>query len=445
MAARRYDSMRLLANSLQQELQRLEDLSFQTDVKDLVFDLLRKRLAGSPIRAFFVQQIYYYTREAMGKSAWNWNAAHHKQFSRQLPFVFEVIITIQYLHNQILDGKAGVTNQSQVAQNLLAGNFLKDLLYEYIEKYFPPKMAGVITCYARRAFKYVDFGQYIEKNWNTYEQFQALDLSAEAPFPEEIEQFIQLDTAGPLVDKLHKELPLEKWAFTKLYLKRIYLTCAALFVLATELILELTNYQGPERNNLRHFSINYGLMRQLVNDNADFIPSTYNLATHSKQPTDAFCDLKNHNLTLPLIFYLSENDNTAIATFLQQQQTQLTPQQEHTFFEALQSSYALHKAIQNNKILGELAISWLNPKLTASAFLTDSCEIVYWNKFLYPCLKTPHYKTYKKTAYYARTKALIGQIRVHNQPQRKASLSLLDMVNKLLLPNLEPAACYFPK
>lgn len=429
--------MRSLTDNLQLELNRLESLSYQTEIRELAFSLLRKRLNGSPVRAFFVHQIYQYVKEAMGKASKKRHSSLDHQLSQQLPFVFEVVITIQYLHNQILDKKSGITNEEQIARNLIAANYLKELLYEYIETYFTAKYARCITHYVRRCFKYVDFGQLLEKNWNTFEQFQSVDFFTENKIPQEIDQFIRLEVVNQFIDKLYKELPLEKWAFTHLYLKRIYLTCAALFVLATEAILELTGYCGTASKNLLNFSICYGLMRQVVNDNADAIPSTLNLSTHSKNPADAFSDLKNQNLTLPLIFYLAENQNTALQNFLQQGHTQISQSQEAAFFDDLQSSFALYKSIQNNKILGELAISWLNPEFTATAFLTDSCEIVYWNKFLYPCLKNSHYKAYKKTAYYSRTKAFIHKIRQANLPQRKASISILEVINNILLPNFE--------
>lgn len=445
IAATRQDQMRLLASNLQRELYRLENLSYQTEIKDLAFGLLRKRLEGSPIRAFFVRQIYLYVKEAKGKSNRKLTAAFEEQMHQQLPFVFEVIITIQYLHNQILDGKAGVTTKEQIAQNLIAANYLKELLYEYIDAYFSPKLVPVVTKQVRRAFKYVDFGQFIEKRWNNYEQFNAVDFSAENEMPPEIDQFICLNPIKQFVDKLKKELPLEAWAFTQMYLKRIYLTCTSLFVLATELILELTDYHGQEKKNLLNFSICYGMMRQLVNDNADFIPAEFNLSTHSKNSTDAFSDLKNHNLTLPLIFHLSEYKNSGLHTFLRSGQSSITSAQEAVFFDTLQSSFALYKSIQNNKILGELAISWLNPEFTSTAFLTDSCEIVYWNKFLYPCLKNVHYKAYKKTPHYARTKALIQTIRQANQPQRKATLSILEVVNKIIFPSFEYPTSYYPQ
>lgn len=445
IAANRYEEMRVLAKNLQMELRRLEDLSYQSEIKNLVFDLLRNRLEGRPVRAFFVRQVYLYVQEAMGKTGKKFLANFERQMQQQLPFVFEVVITIQYLHNQILDGKAGVTSNDQINQNLIAANLLKELLYEYITEYFPPKQAQTISRYVRRSFKYVDFGQFIEKKWNNFEQFNSLDLYLEDKFPPEIEQFIRLEAAQEFVEKLHKELPLEVQDFTNLYLKRIYLTCTALFVLATELIIELTAYRGVERQNLLNFSICYGMMRQLVNDNADFIPAVFNLSTHSKGPADAFSDLKNHNLTLPLIFYLTEHKNTAIHKFLKEGQLQLSPDQESAFFESLQSSFALYKSIQNNKILGELAIGWLNPDLNSTAFLTNSCEIVYWNKFLFPCLKNAQYKAYKKTFYYTRTKALIQKIKLANQPQRKATLSILEMVNHYVLPGFEYPNYYYPK
>ena len=75
-------------------------------------------------------------------------------------------------------------------------------------------------------------------------------------------------------------------------------------------------------------------------------------------------------------------------------------------------SFALPKSIQNAKILGILAKTNLNPQNPVFPLIADSCDIVQWNKFVFPCYKSEQYKYYKKTPYYKQTKSLLKRLQL---------------------------------
>jgi hypothetical protein len=176
-------------------------------------------------------------------------------------------------------------------------------------------------------------------------------------------------------------------------------------------------------------------MRQLVNDNADWTPSSCGLATVTKTADDTFSDLRNGTLTLPLLFFLAEHKNSLLQQILGKKTCWSTAFEAPVFEEILKSD-ALYKSIQNTRILAELALAYLPEKHSSTAYLAQSCEIVHWNKFLAPALKHPAYQAYRKTSYQLRTKRLIKQLRQLRQKSTPAARSVFTFpwTNQSVLP-----------
>ena len=407
----RYSDMRFCALQVGSELKAFENLADTQGISASIVKPVKTRLAYMPLRAYFMRKIVAYLQACpdFDRSYLYQYDSSDDLFNKKLPFLFEVIITIQYLHNQILDGKCGVVAGEQINDNLLIANQLKDLLYDYIAESFQAEASIHITRTVRRIFQYVDQGQRIEKKWGTYDAFQSSQLSRSLVLPEKLEEFIELEDSAFFLDKILNDFSSEKHLFVQTYFKRIYLTCAALFKLGVQLILDLTNYRGQEASNLLRFAGSYGMMRQIVNDNADYIPSYFQLSTKGKVPGDAFSDLKNKNLTLPLLYFLSSTKDSTVHQFLNGQHSFKDTMQEQVFEEML-GSFALLKSIQNAKLLALLAKQYLQPSNPGYAFIADSCKIAEWNKFIYPCYRSTSYKHYRKTGYYKNTKNLIQSI-----------------------------------
>ena len=429
MTVSRYEDMQQGARVVRSELHYFTQQGYSKAIDQQILQLVRKRLDGSPVRAYFIQQIYQYIQDTQRRRLFRRNAALDKLCKQQIPLIFEVVITIQYLHNQILDGKAGVTDQSRINDNLIAANLLKDQLYAYIDQRFSPELAGMISKQVRRAFQFVDVGQAVEKRWNTFTHLRSFDGMPEDFIPASMARDIRLETAKPLIRHLQHRLPREYRDFAELYFKRIYLTCAALFVLATELILQVTGYKGRERSSILDFAASYGLMRQMVNDNADCVPSYHLLRTHCKTSADAFSDLRNRNITLPLLFLLADSSAPQTRAYLQGVDSQLSATQEIAIDEEVTGSFAIYRSIQYTKGMAQVALQQLRSDSPARQRLQQCCEIANWNKFLFPLLRNAHYKAYKKSIYYKQLKKLITSL--SDQPATAGLDSQDTVLNQL--------------
>lgn len=377
---------------------------------------LRVKLGGNPARAHF---ICHMSDWLLDLSSYHYRSPKLLTLTkRQLPFIFEVIISIQYLHNQILDGKAGVTNKASIRANLLSANLLKEQLYAYINNEVPTKWRAEVEQSVRRIFQLVDIGQHYEQNYNTYQAWR-LDQRPQHVIDNEA---ADLTPIAPFVQKIKKDLPVHLHTALDAYFERVYLTCAALFVEGARLIGKVLRLSDKVILPAVHFSTVYGVMRQLVNDNADWVPSGYGLQTNEKVVFDSFSDLRNGVLTLPLFFRLSQGDQGHIRQLLDHNLVWSSDFESQVFTE-ITGSNALFQSIQNTRVLGELAATYLTTVSPGCVGLLKSCEIVHWNKYLVPCLKHEQYKLYRKSAYSKRTKRLIKQLRTSRVTKTKAESS----------------------
>ena len=410
----RQKEMRRTSEWMLVELQKLEQKAYSRDINDSIFDLVRKRMGGAPLRAYFVQKIFDIHSSLSVFSSF-YPLSKNKDIQKlgriQIPFIFEMVISIQYLHNQILDKNANILTHDDVNRNLLAANLLKDLLYQYIDEEVPTKWRQKVRSQVRECFQIVDLGQMMEKKWNTYEAFQQLDLPEKYIVNPTIYEALNQPILQSIIEKLRTDLPREKWEFAQLYLMRIHMTCGMLFVIATRLLVDIQKVNRKKASQMLQFAHCYGILRQMVNDNADNIPSSFNLSTKSKTVADAFSDFRNRNITLPILLHLTSKNNNEIAKRLvEQSDSSLDQKEEEVLFQEMLQSSALFKAMQYPKILVALCQKLIPVRNKASELLLDTCSIVHWNKFLFPVKRSKQYKRFKKTAYYKRTKRQIKSI-----------------------------------
>lgn len=410
MAVDRYQDMCHTIDRVKREFSCFQALGTNLSRSAWVTDLLRHKLSGTPIRAYYLAKTAAWLKTV---SPWRSARIYDRQerlFTAQLPFVFEVVITVQYLHNQILDGKSGVTSRDRISENMLAANLLKEQLYRYIATELPASAREATLTAVRRCFEQVDQGQYLEQHYNTYTAFSQGQDDWKSVLPAGMCAALDLSAVDPFLDKLKADIPPILHAQLDLYFARIYLTCAGLFVEASRLVGELLRVPKKRMRAVQQFSLCYGLMRQLVNDNSDWIPSHYGLGTKTKTAADHFSDLRNGTLTLPLIFHLAEKKDSILLQVLNKQMRWSAAFEEAAFEDILHSD-ALFKSIQNTRILSELALAYLPIDNQEAGYLADSCEIVHWNKFLKPCLTHPAYTIYRGGIYRQRTRQLILQLR----------------------------------
>lgn len=380
MKPERKDRMVAICKCLKHELKsELLTAKMNSVLKEHFFFLLEDRMNHYGLRSFFTYTISQYVKEQAKAEGIKLKEYSEKLFDTQLPFLAEGIITVQYYENQILDGKGGlysdgIFNMEKVRRNVLAGHYVKDFLYRYIEERIFPD-----DCYnyrmtmqkVHKIFQLVDLGQAFQEKWGTYEAFKSNDKHI--PITKEANDFIDNNIITSYWNAIREQgLTPGIETFTRNYLRRIYLTSSALYKLMAELVMDLLNYHGKERNNILKFAAQVGMLGQIVNDINDFVPAECNMSTISKIPSDAFADLRNDNITLPLIFYFNENAAQTICDL------QKEPESPSFLLHKMQK--AINAAQQATQEVAEFSEKWIRRDCVWGLLLQDMNSIVYLNK-----------------------------------------------------------------
>ncbi len=311
---------------LQKEFRdRKEKIGLNADLCKHLFPLLNARINNLGIRSFFVHTIFQYVREQAVKEEIKLLPYQEVWFDTKLPFVAETMIAVQYYENVILDGKGGLLkrapenpdgtyNRTKLHDRLIGGHYVKDSLYDYIDEcIFDPQDYERIRMTqkaVRRIFQYVDLGQTVQMEYGTFENFLT-NYKDQVKITPDVDAFIKKDIIDYCWKIIQEQgITEDQKVFTSNYLRRIYLTSGALYGVLVELVMDLVGYHRRERENIVHFALYFGIVGQIVNDINDFTPPEANIFTVSKRPEDAFSDLLNDNITLPLIFYFSAQSGT---------------------------------------------------------------------------------------------------------------------------------------
>ncbi len=383
-----------LSIALKNEFDRF--IQIKPSVNDAFFVILKNKMDGNPLRARVVADIYEYLLEEIPPRGDNFD----KFFREEFPFILEVIISIQYYHNQILDGKAGVTTPEAINQNLIIGNLLKDRLYRYLEEvslpdYYKPDL---INC-VRAIFEWVDIGQYIEKHHNTYTAWKNKDLAH--PWQNEVNHFTDATLLQEVIETIQSliVIPAGHLPFLRLYLQRIYLTNATLYKLAARFIAEVLQMHDKTKRNIIKFAALLGIATQIVNDNSDLVPSyLMKKGTNGKHLEDAFSDLANSNITLPVFFNLLSSPQRSIKKFLTHQKSKyrsfISKFDEEIFFKEVTSNLSIYFSMSIAKSLKKIALFCLNNvKQTQLAKNLNHIDNNRYYKHFYNQVR--FYKTYK--------------------------------------------------
>ena len=356
------------------------------DLEKYILYLPRKRFKKSnkTVRAYFVKKIYEYVTECAkleGIVIQN-KAELDILFNRQIPFILELTILVQYLHNHILDQKYEVKNAISINQSLIASNILKELTFDYVTKKITNRKILLKTYNVlRNIFLYVDIGQFMDKQYNTYQFYRTFEKVTYANSP--LHQAIDLSCIRPIIDTIKAELSI-KQDYLDIYLKRVYLSNTILFKLATELVLDLTGYKGTQYQNIIDYTICYSVILQIVNDNSDFTPKELKISTNAKKASDGFSDLKNQTLTLPLIYHLNNIEGRtrgSIFDYLATRNQDIIQNYQVEMLEELKQSKALLTSIKIGRALIPLGKSYLQKNNYTTSYLANMLLVGEWNKF----------------------------------------------------------------
>lgn len=352
------------------------------------FNLLKAKTDNLPLRGYFTRKVFDYLEDTHSVDTPDKDL--FDLFTSKIPFILELVITIQYYHNQILDGKGGVYTLDRVKQNLILGNLLKDHLYDYIYKVCSVERGRIVSDYVRKIFQYTDIGQYIEKKHNHYQVYEKNDI-VRLPFEKQMNHFINDEAIDFLLNRAKNQLDnLTRLSFLELYFKRIYLVSSSLFRMSVELISALLGL-SPDQEEVKaltRFADYYGLMMQLVNDNCDWVPEKHGHKTVAKQSSDAFSDLKNRNVTYPLFLYLeTEINDYSIRDFLNGYSEYPHNGRQTEFFNKMVDSGTMRKAIKFGKFVGKEAIKSLDTENSHWEIFEDMTKIAQFNKYYFHILK----------------------------------------------------------
>lgn len=300
MSPIRHADMEVVRERLQEEYKVFcQQLKF-IEPSTQYFTLLADRFTGRPVlRGYFLDLINRYI-----ESENNSEVKLPKVVKTTiLPFVSEVLMTIMYYDNQILDRKAGVVTDEKRNHNLLQSKILLAELYHYIETRITDEMlAYQVSKLVREVYELVCIGQEVEIKYNHYESWENNDFSIKGyrnlPYNEVVLEQIRKSISEEI------NLPPEKNEFINSHSRRIYLTNACLFSCFTKFLIDRSSLSENIKQDIFDFAGLAGIVFQMVNDITDLVPSEKNTGTKTKSGNDAFSDFKNRNVTLPLALHL---------------------------------------------------------------------------------------------------------------------------------------------
>ncbi len=190
----------------------------------------------------------------------------------------ELELVSMYYSNRIFDEKGGEKILSQPKNQFIASMITRDLASQVLTmacKNYDYKTFIKIKDILDESNKDVYIGQFIDININLYKPGINLDFNK-------------------LLDS---------------YYKRVYLMNDSFFEKIAIIGAILGNGTKKQIKALANFGKNYGTMLQIINDISDFVPPMFRLGTNEKTPLDAYSDVKNGKLTLPIIYTLTYGNN----------------------------------------------------------------------------------------------------------------------------------------
>jgi hypothetical protein len=102
-----------------------------TEIEEKVLRLIKRRLDVPSVRASYN---IWAARYLMTSSEIEISEDEEIVFEKILPFLAEVMVSIMYYDNQVLDGKYEVNSSTDIFENIFCANILKGVTYSYIDE-----------------------------------------------------------------------------------------------------------------------------------------------------------------------------------------------------------------------------------------------------------------------------------------------------------------------
>ncbi len=367
-------SMTTVLRCMKKELKKFK-FSEQNDLPPNHLWLLKKRFEKRCLRGYFAWQTAVYLNE---------KKSGELPFLQQLPFVLEVTMTILYYQNHLLDSKHGAMNPKHARRTQTDYFRLLQHLHQYICAVFPDEDAARITASIDRILALVNEGQRLEVDFNTYESYLQLKTKRRPVFSRAAQQIMNMKIIDRYESMILELLPRagKKAHFLRIYLERIYLTNAAFYVETVRLIGDLLGKNNPELlKPLEEFAAGFGILKQIINDTADFVPAAFTKGTSTKMPEDVFNDLQNKIITLPLFHYLTTKKRGLVFNVLKIDESSKSP------FSALLQLDLLEDMLETGSIgfsrnIVERAATHLKEQAGQQhPEFANMCQVAYYNTF----------------------------------------------------------------
>lgn len=348
------------------------------ELEDLIFELPYDKLGSPTNRSYFIKKMAEYILSSQGRlSEW----PQYEPLIVKLALCSEITISIQYYHNYVFDAKAGVTNSLAIRKAVIQANLLKSWFFTYIRVSFSPyNLAEKVAERVDEAFNYTDMGQYIEGSFNSYEAYLERRVDKSIPYFQKDKNidWAVIDHCIKIVKK-HAKFSDFEISFLRSYFLRLYLVGSVLYRSYTVLLLDLLNECKENKQRLKKFAVYYGIMLQIVNDNSDFVPGYMQQDTKAKCQQDMQSDIRNKNITLPLILYLHFNpsEQTLIKKYLNSFKTKKYSERRETLIFEHIYPVLTEYAIPIGKTVASAADNLAPLELTSIARSNRFYQIVY--------------------------------------------------------------------
>ena len=395
MQDNRYQLMRHVQKAIREEYKKSRFLLlFDESGPDSYDSMLYKRLFDEEptLRSFFAVLSFDYLNQI---HQFKLNEKEQAFFKVQLPFIIEGVISVQYYHNHILDEKCGTSEKSHKDVCMLNANLLSLYLERYISKNVPRKYIDALRDTMQHIYTCVNIGQKFEEQCTLYKHW-----TRKSEMTNNYSRFISHEErkSGNCIDLALEQIQSffvqDSHNFLRAYLERIYLTNAILYTETSKLIATLL---GVKDTGLIKFAGLFGLMKQIINDIADLIPSSACIGTKTRSPEDAFADLKKKNITLPLILHLQEHPRSNTSFFLESSGAWNSLIEKTIAFELVEK-LTVFKAMSLSRKIRDIALTYLSSDNDTYILIEDMTTIANNNKFFryFDKKHTQYKKRYKK-------------------------------------------------
>ena len=370
-----YSSMQKTYKEIKAELKELFFLKNQ-NFNNSFAQHLQRNLKKLSVKSYFIYCIYQYIQHTNKYDGLQYKKLEKEDLEDKLMVIMEVIMLVMTYH-QILKNQLSTKSHDSNIENFKCSSNIKDYVYDCVDQNFSLEEAPLVHKYVRKMFRCVDNGLYFDK-FNNYETFYyGKEISLFQERNETFGSIINMDSIKNIFKDIQQYASSSNPAIST-YFERNYLISSSLFRFTTELLIEIVQYKGEEKENITQFAECYGLVIQLVNDNCDFVKETNN---DNDNRFSILNDLKNEIITLPILLHLKKGLQIGLVSKALKVKGYKIEGKHNLILKEIITSGALPDAMKMGRLIAVKAKFLLNTKNKAFSSLEDLLSIAFNNKY----------------------------------------------------------------